>query len=122
VAVSTIVVPIVNCAPHAPVGQLIPAGTLVTEPAPLGPARVTVTTACVGLPPGQIGRVGSFTVKVAKPVTRFPPSFILAERFAIPQTLPGCGDTTPPVIWINCGTSVFHVTLLVRSRVSGGCI
>jgi hypothetical protein len=65
VAVSTIVSPIVNCAPHAPLGQLIPVGTLVTTPPPLDPAKVTVTTAWVGLPPGQIGLVGSSTVTVA---------------------------------------------------------
>ena|SRR5450755_3366776 len=65
VAVSTIVVPIVNWEPHAALGQLIPAGTLVTTPAAVGPNSVTVTTACVGLPPGQMARVGSLTVTVA---------------------------------------------------------
>src|SRR5678816_4818771 len=62
VAVSTIVSPTLNCAPHADAGQLIPPGTLVTEPAPI---RLTVTTAFAVLPPGQTESVGSFTVTVA---------------------------------------------------------
>ena len=62
VAESPMVFPAVNCAIHVTDGQEIPAGALVTEPAP---TKVTDTTACEALPPGQRGSAGLFTVIVA---------------------------------------------------------
>src|SRR5258706_16106263 len=64
--------PTLNKALHTVPGQVMPAGRLVTEPSVEG-FRFTVTTACVVLPPGQVGRVRSLTVTVAKLVTKFPP-------------------------------------------------
>src|SRR6266566_9131506 len=71
-AMSAIVLPTVNCAPHtppAPEPQAIPVGTLVTVPSVEVGNTLTVTTACVVLPPGQSTRVRSLTVTVAKFVT-----------------------------------------------------
>src|ERR1019366_8224131 len=44
---------------------LAPAGTPAPGPAPLGPPRLTITTACVLVPPGHRGSVMSCTVTVA---------------------------------------------------------
>lgn len=61
VAVRTILSPIVNCAPQAWPGQLMPAGELTTAPVPF-PAGVTISAAFVELPPGHSETFGSFTV------------------------------------------------------------
>ena len=57
VAVSAIGSPLVNCAAHAPTGQDMPVGELVTVPVPF-PANAIVNTAFVALPPGHNGSLG----------------------------------------------------------------
>ena len=120
VAVSTTGLPTVNNAPQVPLGQLIPVGTLVTLPPPEGPIRVTITAACVAMPPGQLGIVGSSTVIVAYPMTRFPLSLTLADKLPMPHS--PFGVTDPPAMFSNPGLSVFQATCAVMSLVSGGCL
>jgi hypothetical protein len=112
VGVRVIGTPLSNCAAQAPLGQVMPAGVLVTDPLPV-PANVTVSTAFEALPPGHTELVGSFTVTLAKPITMSlldsVSLLLLAVTPVIPQAFPVV-ETTPPSTVIISGRSAFQVT------------
>ena len=100
-AVKPIEVPRLNAALQV-VGQLIPAGPLLTVPAPTGPETATLKTAWL-----HVAVPRPAPVRNAVPNKSLPPSWKLAIKFPLPQML---AEVTKPglVMVAKCWESMDH--------------